>query len=174
MNTSGFDETLAIINRFPINLEMTPGTNFTERTTYTGFYNVSGVGFDMSFKVQCSENYYGPNCTCKPLEGVYTCNIEGKPECLQDKSLDSSTNCTTCLNGRYLDPTNGCSTCLSGRGFNPLSNCTQCLHGFDPNSNCTTCLPNFIPSGINYSERVERTTGTVMIECIGKIHCHNF
>ena len=85
---SGLNEAEAIINHFPINLELTPGTNFTERTTYTGFYNVTGVRFDMSFKVQCSDNYYGPNCTTKsigttlnePAEGVYTSenNSKGK------------------------------------------------------------------------------------------------
>ena len=69
------NETEAIINCFPIDLELSPGPSFTERTTYTGIYNISGLGFDMSFRVQCSENYYGPDCNtfCIPLEAVYTC-----------------------------------------------------------------------------------------------------
>ena len=67
----------AIINRFPIDLELELGANITERTTYIGIYNISGLGFDMSFRVQCSENYYGPNCTtlCEPVEGVYTLSL---------------------------------------------------------------------------------------------------
>ena len=86
MSTSGISETEAIINRFPIDLELNPGPNFTERTTYTGFYNISDVGFDISFRVQCLENYFGPNCTtfCEPLEGVYTCDSEGRFICLHD------------------------------------------------------------------------------------------
>ena len=93
MSTSRINETRAIINRFPINLELTPGPNFTERTTYTGIYNISGLGFDMSFRVQCSENYYGPNCTTR-CDGVYTvtCDGEGKPTCL----LDNQTSTTFC------------------------------------------------------------------------------
>ena len=67
------------IVRFPIDLELSLGSNFTERTTYntqSGSYNIS---LDMSFRVQCLENYFGPNCTtfCEPLEGVYTCDSEG-------------------------------------------------------------------------------------------------
>ena len=31
------------------------------RTTYTGIHNMPGAGFDMSFRMQCSENYYGPS-----------------------------------------------------------------------------------------------------------------
>ena len=58
-----------LINRFPIDIELELGANFTERTTYTGIYNISGLGFDMSFRVQCSENYYGPNCTQCVLYG---------------------------------------------------------------------------------------------------------
>ena len=74
------NETKVIINHFPIDLELNPGPNFTERTTYTGIYNISDLGFDMSFRVQCLENYYGPNCTtfCKPEEGKYTCDSEGR------------------------------------------------------------------------------------------------
>ena len=50
------NEMEAFINRFPINLELTPGPNFTERTTYTGTHNIPGLGFNMSFRVQCSAN----------------------------------------------------------------------------------------------------------------------
>ena len=121
MSTSGISETLAIINRFPIDLELNPGPDFTERTTYTGFHNISDVGFDMSFRVQCLENYFGPNCTtfCEPLEGVYTCDSEGRSVCLQDNK-DPTTNCTTCL-----------------RGWDLETNCTTCIPGKDPTSNCS-------------------------------------
>ena len=72
--------TTTVIKSFPIDLELNPGPNFTERTTYTSISGISDVEFDMSFRVQCLENYFGPNCTtfCEPLEGVYTCDIEGK------------------------------------------------------------------------------------------------
>ena len=78
-NDASDNETEVIINRFPIDLELELGTNFTERTTYTGIYNISGLEFDMSFRVQCSENYYGPNCTtfCEPIEGVIFVTVKG-------------------------------------------------------------------------------------------------
>ena len=92
------NETEVLINRFPIDLELEPGAAFTERTTYTGIYNISGLGFDMSFRVQCSENYYGPNCAkfCIPLKNVYNCSREEGIFCLQERQ-NPVTNCTTCL-----------------------------------------------------------------------------
>ena len=68
------------INHFLIDLELELGAAFTERTTYTGIYNISGLGFDMSFRVQCSENYCGPNCTICLAPGY-----------------DPSTNSTECI-----------------------------------------------------------------------------
>ena len=93
------NETEVIINRFPIDLKLELGANFTERTIYTGIYNISGVEFDMSFRVQCAENYYGPNCTtfCEPLKDVYNCSREGASiVCLQEHR-NPTTNCTSCL-----------------------------------------------------------------------------
>ena len=118
-------ETEAIINRFPIDLELELGTSFTEKTTYTGIYNMSGLGFDMSFRLQCSENYYGPNCTtfCDPVEGVYTCDSKGRAVCIHDNQ----------------DPTKSCTECLPGR--DQLTNCTECLPGYDSSTNCFDCLP---------------------------------
>ena len=142
MSTSTISETEAIINRFSIDLELNPGADFTERTTYTGIYNISDVGFDMSFRVQCLENYFGPNCTtfCEPLEAVYTCDSEGRYVCLHYR--DPTTNCTTCLPN--FDPQQNCTQCLLGRTLS--SNCTECVIGRDITTNCTTCLPGFDPS----------------------------
>ena len=148
---SVLSETEVIINRFPIDLELNPGPDFTERTTYTGFYNISDVVFDMSFRVQCLENYFGPNCTtfCEPLEGVYTCDSEGRSVCLQD-NRDPTTNCMTCLLGWDLETNctacsinynsqSDCTQCVAGRDI--TTNCTTCLTGYDPSTNCTQCLP---------------------------------
>ena len=155
---------LAIINRFPIDLELIPEANFTERTTYTGIYNISGLGFDMSFRVQCSENYYGPNCTtfCEPMEGVYICDSEGMPICLQGDQ-NSTTFCTQCLSG--WNPSPHCAVCLD-----PLTNCTICRYrNLDPSINCTTCLPGFIQMGSNCSGGVEITEEVISTEAIDHI-----
>ena len=160
-------ETEVLINRFPINLELELGADFTERTTYTGIYNISGLGFDMSFRVQCSVNSDGPSCTtlCKPMR-VYTCDNKGNSICVQSGRdpitecthclqgwLNSNTNCTTCLYAFYDIQTN-CTQCLPGRdiasncttclpGYNPATSCTQCLSGRDASTNCTACLPGY-------------------------------
>ena len=147
-------ETEVLINRFPIDLELELGAAFTERTMYTGVYNIlSDLGFDMSFRVQCSENYYGPNCTtfCESVQNLYTCDSGGSRICLQsgrDPATDCSTclpewdpetNCTTCLFS-FFDLHTDCTLCLTGRDRS--TNCTECLvPGCDPSTNCTECLP---------------------------------
>ena len=148
MATSGINETLAIINRYPVDLELTLGANFTERTTYTGIYNISGLGFDMSFRVQCAANCCGSSCSCKPLEGIYTCDDKGNTICVHDNrnpatdcmecefGRDTAVNCTNCLPGRDIE--SNCALCLPGRDI--ASNCTNCLSGRDAESNCTQCL----------------------------------
>ena len=139
-------ETKVLINRFPIDLELELGAAFTERTTYTGIYNISGLGFDMSFRVQCSENYYGPNCgtLCEPIEDLYTCDSGGSRICLHS-GRDPATDCATCIT--EMDPKRNCTTCLSSF-YDPQTNCTQCLTGRDVSTNCTECdlVPGYDPS----------------------------
>ena len=167
---SDIEEKRTIINHFPINLELNPGTTFTERATYTGIYNISGLGFDMSFRVQCSENYYGQNCNffCKPVpvDGVYyNCSSEEKVDCLHilkfdelspDTSIciacylsdfntsvesDDNINCGDCLLPGY-DVSSDCTTCLPDRALS--TKCTECIQpGLNPSTNCTECLPGY-------------------------------
>ena len=60
-STSGLDETEALIDRFPIDLELRVGPTFTRRKPYTGIYNLTTL--DLSFRVECSVHYSGSNCT---------------------------------------------------------------------------------------------------------------
>ena len=91
----------------------------------------------MSFRVKCSENYYGPNCNtfCEPMEGVYTCDNEGRITCFHS-GQDLATNCTQCVTGR--DISTNCTQCLPG--YDPSTNCRECFDGLDASTNCTTCL----------------------------------
>ena len=95
----------------------------------------------MSFRVQCLEDYYGPDCTtfCLPLESVYICDSEGRFVCLEE-NRDPDTNCTSCLPG-YNDLLN-CDECRLGRDI--TTDCVTCLTGHNPSTNCTTCLPGYI------------------------------
>ena len=152
-----FSEAEVIIDHFAINLEVQPGPYFTTRTTYTGIYNIPGLEFDMSFRVQCSENYHGPNCNrCLTGRDIATNCITCLP------GYDPSTNCAQCVDGR--DITTACTTCLPG--YDPSTNCAQCLNGRDIITACTTCLPGYDPS-VNCTRCVAgRDITTTCITCL--------
>lgn len=94
------NETEVIINRFPINLDLELGENTAELETYTGAYNISRQGFDLSFRVQCSKYYYGKNCArvCEPMEGIYNCDSDGRVVCIQD-GQDPNKSCMHTITG---------------------------------------------------------------------------
>ena len=111
----------------------------------------------MSFRVQCVENFFGPNCItfCEPLEGVFTCDSAGRVVCLHDNRYPS-TNCSTC-SMPYYDEQSQCTQCVTGRdistncttclpGFDPSTNCSQCNSGYDSFTNCSQCLPGYYQS----------------------------
>ena len=129
------------INHFSIDLQLQPGPNFTDRVNYTGVYNISDLQFEISFRVQCSENYYGPNCTtfCVARQSEYTCDSEGRFVCVQN-NRDPTTNCSSCLGG--YNPLLNCLQCLQGRDL--ATNCQECLSGYDPSTNCIRCLPGYV------------------------------
>ena len=144
VQTSGLVETEVFINHFAINLELEPGPTFTDRVNYTGIYNISDVEFDISFRVQCTENYFGPNCTkkCVSEPGEYTCDSEGEIVCIAD-NRDPATNCSSCLSG--YNPLLNCLVCLQGRDL--VTNCAGCLPGYDPSTGCLRCLPGYELTG---------------------------
>ena len=83
------------IDRFPINLLLDVSSSFTQRRTYNGDYGIAT--FDLSFKLDCSENYYGVNCDvfCAGVEGVSTCDSEGNVVCV-DSNCSPESNCVQC------------------------------------------------------------------------------
>ena len=120
----------------------------------------------MSFRVQCSDNYYMVQTVLhfvrhqrritlvimKEKESA-CCNVvqiltQTVQHVFVNGSLkqtvftcfspfyDIQTDYTQCLPGR--DITSSCDTCLPG--YDPLTNCTECLTGRDTTTNCTTCL----------------------------------
>ena len=87
---------------FLINLTLNIGPTFTDRTTYHGIMG-SDVTFDLSFRVQCSENYYGPQCNvfCSEVNQPLSCDNEGNVVCV-NQYRNPETNCTECHPGKDL------------------------------------------------------------------------
>ena len=110
---------------FLINLTLNIGPTFTDRTTYHGIMG-SAVTFDLSFRVQCSENYYGHQCNvfCSEVDQQLSCDNEGNVVCV-NQYRNPETNCTECLPWR--DPANDCLVCLPERDLD--SNCSEFLSG---------------------------------------------
>ncbi|XP_064403204.1 protein psiR-like isoform X3 [Halichondria panicea] len=114
------------------------GADFTEEMTFTGFHNVSHM--TISFRVECSPGFCGPDCTTTPQNNprVATCQADGTLTCT-DNRLDPSplVACSDCLYN--LDITTDCSTCVQ-TNYDPAINCTACLPGYDIDKSCSTCI----------------------------------
>ena len=95
-----------VVDRFPIDLELSVSSGPIARTTYSGIHNVAE--FDLSFRIDCSENYHGPQCDvfCMEVPGQFTCDSDGNIVCV-NSILTPGSNCTQCrVSGK--DPQNNC------------------------------------------------------------------
>ena len=77
--------------------------SFTEVMTYFGNYSE----LDLSFRLTCQRDFYGPDCSVfcvdtNDTRGHYTCSNSGERVCLEGYQ-NSTTNCTECA------PAEGCS-----------------------------------------------------------------
>ena len=82
---------------FIVGTNVAPSENYTSRRTYAGIYN--NVQMDMSYRVLCNANYYGPTCTmyCVGRDddyGHYECNSDGERTC-RSGWTDLSNDCIT-------------------------------------------------------------------------------
>ncbi len=115
----------------------------------------------MSFRVECSPGFCGPDCMTTPPNNprLATCQANGTLTCTDNRfdpsplvacndclyNLDITTGCSTCMDAKF-DPTTNCESCVYS-AFDPLNGCTSCLLGFyDLQTNCTQCLLNRDPS----------------------------
>ena len=81
-----------------VTISLTPNATFTPRQVFIGNYGNSRI--ELSFRVQCSSNFYGNNCTTFCDDGddpngrqLYTCGSDGQKICLSGWS-EPSRNCT--------------------------------------------------------------------------------
>ena len=87
------------VDIFFIDTYLTSGIDFSTPITYMG---VNGFGqIQLSFRLNCTENYYGPDCATFCMErdddlGHYTCGSDGSFVCLQGYQ-DPSSLCTGCI-----------------------------------------------------------------------------
>ncbi len=160
---------------------------------FTGFHNISTM--TMSFRVQCSSGFCGPDCRTIPTNNplVAECQADGSVTCVDSKrdpslpvpcsdclyNLDSSTNCSTCLQSNY-DPDNNCMTCLpnydiatncsmcTNRRYDQANNCQSCLDSnFNPLDECTSCLLDLYDPRTNCTQCLpNRNTSTNCTQCL--------
>lgn len=95
------DDPADIIDIFHIDIIMnsTNTPTFSDRMIFTGVYN--NGNFELSFRLNCTQNYFGPNCTTFCIErdsplGHFTCGSDGSFVC-REGFADPSTNCTRCV-----------------------------------------------------------------------------
>ena len=79
--------------------DITPSNAPTIITSYSGL--LGHAVFDMAFRLSCSANYYGDDCSkfCQSRYddlGHYTCDEQGNIVC-KSGYMDESTNCVQCI-----------------------------------------------------------------------------
>ena len=84
-----------------VTITRNPSSSFSSRQTYTGVHGNSRI--ELSFRVQCTANFYGSNCAthCVPRDnsqGHYSCGSNGERICLSGWSEPAS-DCTTGIIG---------------------------------------------------------------------------
>ena len=105
------------VDVFVIDRSVEVGENFSTPTNHSGVFNFGY--FVLSFRVTCTENFYGSDCTTFCMErdddlGHYTCDSEGNIVC-RERFQDPSTNCTECGEGYTGD------NCATGKNCSGLS-----------------------------------------------------
>ena len=78
-------------------ITQSPSSSFSSRQTYTGVHGNSRI--ELSFRIQCTANFYGSNCAthCVPKDdsgGHYGCGSNGERICLSGWS-ELARDCTT-------------------------------------------------------------------------------
>ena len=86
-----------------INISHNPADMIMSSTSKTVYTNAQGAGqfIQMSFELECSEDYYGSDCGayCAPRDdnfGHFSCDRNGNIVCLSGFS-NTATNCTECI-----------------------------------------------------------------------------
>ena len=94
-NADGLSLDLAkLVDRFIINQNITVGENFSTSTNHSGEFNFGH--FVLSFRVTCTENFFGSDCATFCVErdnelGHFTCDSEGNIVCREGYTGE---NCT--------------------------------------------------------------------------------
>ena len=109
-----------------IERNLQPSASFSTRQSYRGTYRRGTIS--LSFRVACTENYYGSNCAtfCEPNDN-HTCDENGNIVC---RNSYYGTQCNVFCEGRndslghYQCSRHGSKICLEGYQ--------------DPDTNCTT------------------------------------
>ena len=124
-----------------------------------GFYQVSAVSLQLSFNVECSDNYYDRDCAtyCVPTD-TYSCGSDGERVCSEDY-YGSQCN-VQCVSrddelGHFNCDSNGTRLCLDGYyGADCIVYCQEEeYYQCDPESGERVCVEGFTSMDANCTTR---------------------
>ncbi|KAL5464144.1 hypothetical protein EMCRGX_G033111 [Ephydatia muelleri] len=134
-----------LVDTIFIDVALSPNSSLPVKS-YTGDFDNANI--ELGFRITCSENYHGNNCTayCTPGGAQYHCTAEGMT--CNAGYKNPSTNCTECV------PAHGCSTiggyctqpgeCVCRPGFSGslcgTSDTDPCSQQDSPCNEGTTCV----------------------------------
>ena len=130
-----------LIDRFAINVSIPIGTEM-ERTTYQGIFGFAAI--DISFRVVCAEDFYGPNCDMPCLDNC-TCEPGFTGEFCAT-SIDDCVGVKCGLNQRCVDGHLSFSCeCQPGyTGPNCTMDINECIGINCTNGECIDGLASFV------------------------------
>ena len=157
---SGLDQ---LVDNFSIVLNTTfliPGAVFTERTVHNGNF---GFGqFELSFRVSCAANFFGPNCA---TDCVHQCDLNG--ECT-DEINTFTCECNAGFTGAdCMTDINDCEGMNCGNGVcwdtGVTSFTCECNVGFT-GADCMTNIDDC--ASANCSENSQCVDGVDSFSCV--------
>ena len=101
-----------LVDRFTIDQNVTVGENLSTSTNHSGEFNFGH--FVLSFRVTCTENFFGSDCATFCVErddelGHFTCDSEGNIVCREGYG-NPSINCTCAV-------AEGCCKCYGSCSY---------------------------------------------------------
>ena len=168
-----------LIDTLAIDIDIPVGASVS-RTTYTGTFNNTQV--ELSFRVVCAENYYGPNCTrfCNGNSSTCPCDPGYTGEFCETKienCIDVQDSCQRIGNCLYAVQTTSyiCKCCKTNFPRDcekeACSNNGNCIQQNDNTYTCV-CKTGYTGELCDVPNEAGTDLGCDMNSCSGNGECH--